>query len=65
MKEHVKEYIAYLSIEKRHSPHTVSAYKRDIARCIHFFAGRHVDSIATPDIRLFLIKLREEGLSST
>lgn len=65
MKEYVKEYISFLSVEKRHSPHTVSAYRRDIAKFIDFFSDSSVTSMTTSDIRIFLIKLQEEGLSST
>lgn len=65
MKEYVKEYISFLSVEKRHSPHTVSAYRRDIAKFIDFFSNSSVASMTTSDIRIFLIKLQEEGLSST
>lgn len=65
MNEFFKEYISFLSIEKRHSSHTVEAYRRDVARFIQFFPDRDADSITTQDIRVFLIKLREEGISST
>ncbi|OGW29446.1 MAG: site-specific tyrosine recombinase XerD [Nitrospinae bacterium RIFCSPLOWO2_12_FULL_47_7] len=65
MNEFVKEYIAFLSIEKRHSRNTVDAYKRDVTRFVHFFSDRKADSLTTQDIRIFLIKLQKEGISSS
>lgn len=65
MKESIKEYVSFLAIEKRHSRHTVDGYRRDIFRFAHFFSGREAASIGTQDVRLFLIRLREEGISST
>jgi len=53
-----------LRIEKRNSPHTVSAYRRDLSRFSAELAGQKVDSVTTANIRDFLISLREQGLSS-
>jgi integrase/recombinase XerD len=63
MKEFIKEYISFLSIEKRHSRHTVDAYKRDVTRFVRFFPDRSAGSLTTQDIRLFLMRLREEGIA--
>ncbi len=64
MKALIQEFSDYLRIEKRNSPHTVSAYRRDLIRFSTELAGQKVDSVTTADIRGFLISLREQGLSS-
>ena len=64
MKDLIREFSDYLLIEKRNSPHTVSAYRRDLIRFSTELAGQKVDSVTTGDIRGFLICLREQGLSS-
>jgi integrase/recombinase XerD len=64
MKALIQEFSDYLRIEKRNSPHTVSAYRRDLIRFSTELAGQEVDSVTTADIRGFLISLREQGLSS-
>lgn len=58
------EFTNFLKIEKRHSPHTVAAYGRDISRFSSHIDNRPLDTLTTSDIRAFLLKLREEGLSS-
>jgi integrase/recombinase XerD len=63
MKALIQEFSDYLRIEKRNSPHTVSAYSRDLSRFSTALAGQKVDSVTTADIRDFLISLREQGLS--
>ncbi|MBL4664732.1 MAG: site-specific tyrosine recombinase XerD [Nitrospinaceae bacterium] len=63
MKALIQEFSDYLRIEKRNSPHTVSAYRRDLIRFSTELAGQKVDSVTTADIRGFLISLREQGLS--
>ena len=64
MKALIQEFSDYLRIEKRNSPHTVSAYRRDLNRFSTELAGQKADSVTTADIRGFLISLREQGLSS-
>jgi integrase/recombinase XerD len=64
MKALIQEFSDYLRIEKRNSPHTVSAYRCDLIRFSTEFAGKKVESVTTADIRGFLISLREQGLSS-
>ena len=63
MKALIQEFSDYLRIEKRNSPHTVSAYRRDLSRFSAELAGQKVDSVTTANIRDFLISLREQGLS--
>ena len=64
MKALVQEFSEYLRIEKRNSPHTVSAYCRDLKRFSNALKGQRVDSVTTSDIRGFLILLKDQGLST-
>ena len=61
----IREFSEYLRIEKRHSPHTVSGYCRDLKRFARAFPAIAVSSVTTAQIRGFLLLLREEGLSPT
>ncbi len=64
MKALVQEFSEYLRIEKRNSPHTVSAYCRDLKRFSDALKGRKADSVTTSDIRGYLMSLKEQGLST-
>ena len=59
----IQEFSDYLRIEKRNSPHTISAYRRDLVRFSALLADQKVESVTTADIRDFLISLKEQGLS--
>ena len=50
-----------MRIEKRHSPHTVAGYCRDLRRFARIYS--EVSGLTTADIRGFLLILRDEGLS--
>ena len=60
----IQEFCDYLRIEKRNSPNTISAYRRDLVRFSADFAGQKLESVTTADIRDFLISLKEQGLST-
>jgi integrase/recombinase XerD len=60
----IQEFSDYLRIEKRNSPNTVSAYRRDLFRFSAELAGQKVESVTTADIRDFLISLKVQGLSA-
>ncbi len=61
----IKEFSEYLRIEKRHSPHTVEAYCRDLGRFARTFSNIQPSSLTTAQIRDFLLLLRNEGLSTS
>ena len=59
----IQEFSEYLRIEKRNSPHTVEGYCRDLRRFAQVFSNTELSCLTTADIRGFLLKLRDEGLS--
>lgn len=59
----IQEFSEYLRIEKRHSPHTVAGYCRDLQRFARVFPDTEISGLTTADIRGFLLILRDEGLS--
>jgi integrase/recombinase XerD len=61
----IKEFSEYLRIEKRHSPHTVAGYCRDLGRFSRAFPEAEASSMTTGKIREFLLLLRNEGLSAS
>ena len=64
MKERIQEYCDFLSIEKRHSPHTVESYRRDIGVFARQWGDASLSDISSQDIRSFLLSLRKKGLSA-
>ena len=61
----IQEFSDYLRIEKRNSPHTVSAYRSDLIRFSSELSGKTLDSVTTGNIRSFLISLRSQGMSAS
>lgn len=60
----VPDYVDFLSVERRHSRNTVMAYRRDILRFMEFLKGRSVLTAVPSDLRAFLIRLGQGGLSA-
>jgi site-specific recombinase XerC len=73
MREPIERFFRYLSIERNVSPHTLSAYQRDLGQCMRFLAKLYetdVDSI-DPDtitkshLRLWMGELSDANLKKT
>ena len=70
MRDSVESFVAYLTSEKRYSPHTVQAYKTDLLQFIDFLVNilekpdpPSLESTTREDIRLFLGGLIRHGMS--
>ena len=59
------QFTQYLELEKKNSPHTVSAYRRDILQ-FQAFLGEKQDltQVAYPQIRGWIVEMVEQGLSN-
>lgn len=60
----LKQFVEYLTIEKRHSPHTVAAYRRDISGFLDAFSGETLHCITTSAIREYFLSLKKKGLAA-
>ena len=47
MNERIREYIDYLKIERRQSPNTVVAYRRDMTRFASHFSKDKLESMSS------------------
>ncbi len=63
--EAVARYLQHLAAERRLSPHTVDAYRRDLESLLRLTAGRTLDTLGSPDIRGAVVGLRGQGLGPT
>ena len=62
----LREFIHYLQVERRLSPATIDAYRRDIRRYLHFLAtqGYACQEVVEPKVvTAHLLSLRQRGLS--
>lgn len=64
----IERFIRYIQTEKRYSIHTVNAYERDLVQfaeyVLHEYDNDNILSVATPMIRSYIIKLKEDGLEN-
>ncbi|MFK8046026.1 MAG: tyrosine-type recombinase/integrase [Crocinitomicaceae bacterium] len=63
----LNEFLHYLSFEKRFSPHTVTAYKKDLEQFYEFLdvTDESLKSITFRDIRSFRVYLVDNSLENT
>ncbi len=68
MQEFVKEYLSLLKIEKNLSENSISSYRNDLFKLIHFFDELKISDlnlVTSKNITDFFAKQRKEGLTST
>ncbi len=66
MRRHAEEFIAHLAVERGASPHTVDAYRRDLAEYLAVLEARGVltaDAVTREDVTAFVAACRERGLA--
>ena len=60
----IREYVDYLTIEKRYSPNTISAYRGDVTSFCKNFGKIELENLTTGEIRSHLLNLRQKGQSA-
>lgn len=66
--EPVEAFLHYLAAERRQSPHTCSAYRRDLTRLMDWLSSQvppltRWDQLMVADVRRYVATLNREGLS--
>ena len=57
-----QQWLEHLELNRRYSPHTLSAYRRDLEQLITLANGKPLDTLVNGNIRQFLAKLHGQGL---
>lgn len=60
--EAVTHWLRHLEQNRRYSPHTLSAYQRDLQQLAHLAQGKPLQSLVNGNIRQFLARLHGQGL---
>ena len=64
----IDQFISYIQAERRYSPLTVKAYRRDLERYAAYlsltYAQDNLFKVSTPMVKSFLVSLKDEGLSN-
>lgn len=60
-----EEYLAYLSGEKNASPHTITAYKKDLEDYFAYLEQKGLDEVCADHlvVRRYMTELRDQGIS--
>ena len=59
----MQEWLSHLQAHKRYSPHTINAYKRDLAHLVNLNPDKPLEGFTQDQIRASIAKLRVQGLS--
>lgn len=65
MKEHLKDYRIYMSIERNRSGLTVKNYCHDIQQFLDFAENEITGDVSSSDLRNFLGRLKRQGMKKT
>ncbi|MGE3148917.1 MAG: tyrosine recombinase XerC [Pseudorhodoplanes sp.] len=68
----IARWLTYLATERRMSPKTLDAYRRDVAQFLHFLAAhlggapslKQLAALTPADIRAFMARRRSDGIGS-
>ena len=64
----IDQFISYIQAERRYSPLTVKAYRRDLERYASYLSSTYAQDnlckVSTPMVKSFLVSLKDEGLSN-
>lgn len=64
----VRDYLAYLTVERGSSPNTISGYRRDLDRYLEFLGERSVANltdVSKQDVLDFVAEMRSSGLAAS
>ena len=61
----VAQYLQHLAAERRLSPHTVDAYRRDLANLVRVAGDKPLDALDPSDIRRAIVALRSQNLAAS
>ena len=61
----IGRYLQHLAAERRLSPHTVEAYRRDLDALARLTAGKPLAELTVTDIRGAIVRLRSQSLAAT
>jgi integrase/recombinase XerD len=68
MRELVEEFLDYLAVERGLSNNTVAAYRADLYKYVTYMQEKkrrlHMEEVTRPDIRDYMMALKDKGLSS-
>ena len=66
MREHIDNYINFLTVVKRSSQNTIASYRRDLLKLCVYFEGKGcsgVNDINSMDLNTYVIELKSQGMS--